>query len=434
MSRNITGGSHSFTDEDRQLQNTQAGKLLFTEVRNKMFALLVQNDRLKAAQVLPEAPGKIGAVYIAKVKNVVKNIDACFVEIADKEICFLPMKETVGAFPLNRAADGRILEGDELLVQITKDALKTKQAMVTAQVSISNEVFAISLGKPGIGYSNKLSKVQKEQLRQFVKGNALLQKLRIATPGQLTGHNTSYDASAIGMVIRTKAGELSEDELEKSFQSLMTDWVSLMQKAFHSVCFSCIKEPPADFEAVLQQLVYPDEYVEILTDDGKLYEQLKAYAAVHLPQKALRLYEDVSFPLKKLYSLETKLDTALNVRIWLKSGGYLVIEPTEAMTVIDVNSGKYEAKKTNHETIYKVNCEAAEEIALQLRLRNLSGIIIVDFINMESAAKQEELLALLRRLVRGDKQKTHVVDMTPLGLVEITRKKTNKPLHEQLLL
>lgn len=421
MSRNITASRHSFTEEDRQLQNTQAGKLLFTEVRNNLCALLIQNDRLTAAQVLDHANSKIGAIYIGKVKNVVKNIDACFVEIADKEICFLPMKETKETYLVNRTPDGRILEGDELLVQVTKDAYRTKQAMVTAQISISNEVFAFSLGKPGVGYSNKLSKVQKEQLRQFVKEHDLLKKLN-ETP-----------RATIGMVIRTKAGELSEEQLLQSFQKLLTDWVSIMQKASHSTCFLCVKEAPTPFEAVLQQLVYPNEYMEILTDDKTLYEQLCAYASLHLPDKKLRFYEDESFPLQKLYSLDTKLDTALNARIWLKSGGYLVIEPTEAMTVIDVNSGKYEAKKTNQEAIYKVNCEAAEEIALQLRLRNLSGIIIVDFINMESTEKQEELLEQMRRLVRGDKQKTTVVDMTPLGLVEITRKKGNKTLREQFL-
>lgn len=424
MSRMITSGHHSFTEDDKQLRNTQAGKLLFSEVRSKLCALLIQSDRITAAQVLDEANSKIGAIYVGKVKNVVKNIDACFVEIADSEICFLPMKETKGAFLVNRTSDGRILEGDELLVQITKDAYRTKQAMVTAQISVSNEVFAFSLGKPGIGYSNKFSKTQKEQLKQFVKEHGLPEKLN---------EENCFAEKTVGMVIRTKAGELSEEQLLKSFQNILTDWVGLIQKASHSVCFSCIKKAASPFEAVLQQLVYPNEYMEILTDDKILYEQLKAYVSVHLTDKTVRLYEDETFSLKKLYSLDTKLNTALDARIWLKGGGYLIIEPTEAMTVIDVNSGKYETKKANQEAIYKINCEAAEEIALQLRLRNLSGIIIVDFINMDSEEKQEELLELLRKAVHGDKQKTVVVDMTPLGLVEITRKKGNKTLREQFL-
>ena len=136
--------------------------------------------------------------------------------------------------------------------------------------------------------------------------------------------------------------------------------------------------------------------------------------------------------LGKLYGLDSKADMALGTRVWLKSGGYLVIEPTEAMTVIDVNSGKYEAGKGTQETAFRINCEAAEEIALQLRLRNLSGMILVDFINMDSKEREEQLLQQLKSAVQGDKQKTNVIDMTALGLVEITRKKSYKPLREQL--
>ena len=136
-------------------------------------------------------------------------------------------------------------------------------------------------------------------------------------------------------------------------------------------------------------------------------------------------------PLSVLYSVESKLETALASRVWLKSGGYLIIEPTEALTVIDVNTGKYEAGKDPQETYRRINLEAAEEVAIQLVLRNLSGIIIVDFINMQSASYNRELLNHLKALVQKDKVQTHVVDMTPLGLVEITRKKISKPLREQ---
>ena len=436
MSRNITSTHHSFSEEDRQLQNTRAGKLLFTEVRNNMCALLIQKERLTAMQVLSAEKSKIGAIYIGKVKNVAKDINACFVEIADREICFLPLKETQGICPLNRTADGRILEGDELLVQVTKDAQKTKQASVTAQISLSNEVFAFTLGKPGIGYSNKLSKTQKERLKQFVEEQELPRKLKEAwkdARSNLKNVDSKNYETGLGMVIRTKAGEMMNDQLSQYFCEILTGWVEMFRKASHRSCFSCIKEAPEAFETIFQQMVYPHEYMEILTDDRELYEQLNAYTSVHMPDKFVRLYEDDTFPLKKLYSLEAKLDTALNTRIWLKSGGYLIIEHTEAMTVIDVNSGKYEAGKGNQEAICKVNCEAAGEIALQLRLRNLSGIIIVDFINMDSTERQKELLELLRKSVRGDRQKTTVVDMTPLGLVELTRKKEYKPLREQFI-
>lgn len=150
---------------------------------------------------------------------------------------------------------------------------------------------------------------------------------------------------------------------------------------------------------------------------------------LHIP---VRLYQDSMLSLSTLYSLEGKLKTALDSRVWLKSGGYLVIEPTEALTVIDVNSGKYESEKNPQDAYRQINLEAAAEVAFQLRLRNLSGIIIVDFINMQSPSDNARLLYVLRDLVKRDGVKTTVVDMTPLGLVEITRKKISKPLREQL--
>ena len=433
MSRNISTKNTSFTEEDYKLQNTNTGKLLFTQVRNRMCALLIQNDRLTAAHVIPDNPSKIGAVYLAKVKNVVKNIDACFVEIADKELCFLSLKDAQNPFLVNRTPDGRILEGDELLVQVTRDAQKTKQASVTTNISISNDILALSLGKPGTGYSNKLSRTAKQRLQEYVRDNPITERLalQLSEEASFPAHQKECLNHQTGFVIRTRAGQCSDSEFESEADTLMTEWVNIFKNALHSVCFTCIKEAPAAFEAVLEQVVYPYEYSEIITDDALLHKKLSDYALQHFPGKQVRLYEDSSFPLSKLYGLETKLGTALETRIWLKSGGYLIIEHTEALTVIDVNSGKYEAKKANQDAIYKVNREAAEEVALQLRLRNLSGIIIVDFINMDASDMQEELLEYLRSLVRKDKQKTVVVDITPLGLVEITRKKVNMPLREQ---
>lgn len=147
----------------------------------------------------------------------------------------------------------------------------------------------------------------------------------------------------------------------------------------------------------------------------------------------LRLYKDTQISLNRLYSLETKLSKALKERVWLKSGGYLVIQPTEALTVIDVNTGKaISGKKPTEETFFNINLEAAEEIAKQLRLRNLSGIIIIDFIDMQKDRNKELLISCLSKWIEKDPVKTVFVDMTRLNLVEITRQKVRKPLHEQI--
>lgn len=431
MSRNITTNKTNFADTYKALSGTANGKLLFTKQRGRMCAMLIQEDRLKAIQVLEGSSGKIGAIYIAKVKNVVKNIDACFVEIADGEICFLPFKEATSAFVINRPFDGRLLEGDELLVQVTRDAQKTKQASVTAHISLSNDVFAISLGDSRIGYSTKLTKERKLEIADFLAQHNIQRDGRLLPVAEKEANLSDTLTHSVGLVVRTLAENLTDDELLATWNRLKDQWIKLVKTAPYRTCFSCLVEAPPNFVAVLGQLVYNYEYTEIITDEKALYEKIKAYCEENMPVKKVRLYQDTAFPLSKLYSLENKLDTALKPRIWLKSGGYLVIEPTEALTVIDVNSGKIEGKKGYQETIFKVNQEAAQEIALQLRLRNLSGIIIVDFINMESKEHQQSIMEQLQNAVASDKQKTHVVDMTPLGLVEITRKKSYKPVYEQ---
>ena len=433
MSRNIKAVDKVKLSEN-QRDIHKVGKLLFTRYQGQECALLISDNRLRAAQFFPSKKSEIGAVYIAKVKNVVKNLKAYFVEIGgeERQICFLSQKDAAYPYLLNRPWDGRILEGDEFPVQVTRDARGTKQASVTTLISLSNAWFALSVGNPHIGYSAKLDPEQKRSLQ-----NVLEEKLSFSLTLPLESpHGSSIP---VGLVVRTRAAEFTqtdrgEELLLEALEQLKQKFLALFSTAVHRTCFSCLKNAPLFWEDAVEHLVSPGEYEEILTDDTELYDSLKSADCV--PEgKNIRLYsekEQTELPLSKLYGLDSKLEIALKRRVWLKSGGYLIIEPTEALTVIDVNSGKYEAYKTPEETYALINREAAEEIALQLRLRNLSGIIIVDFINMKSKAAQEELVRYLTALTAGDRQRTTVVDITPLGLVEITRKKVNKPLSEQL--
>lgn len=444
MSRKIDTTGKTGLSAEQEAAAQGGGKLLFTDYHGQSAAFLIRENRLRAACLFPRVRSKIGAVYLGRVKNVVQNLNACFVEIGgeEREICFLSGRDAAYPFLLNRAYDGRILEGDELLVQVVRDAVRTKQASVTTLISLANAYFALSVGNPRTGFSNKLTAGQKEQIRQLLLDGGW-KKPRIVPPKE--GRDSRAAGLPTGLVVRTRAAELLEaadsfpEEGDGSLfltelHRLTERWEDLFRSAVHCTCFSCLLDAPAPWEAALEQLAYPYEYDEILTNDRELYEQFQVSGNIPAG-KPVRFYgeaQDVEFPLAKLYSLETRMETALSRRVWLKSGGYLVIDPTEALTVIDVNSGKCEAGKAAEETYYRVNREAAEEIALQLRLRNLSGMIVVDFISMESKERQSELLEYLRRLVRTDRQKTVVVDMTPLGLVEITRKKGSRPLSEQI--
>lgn len=424
MSRNIKTTALHMDANERNLRDTASGKIVFTQSRGNRCAFYLNRSRLLAAQVMSDTANRIGAVYIGKVKNVVKNIDACFVEISDGEICFLSLRDADFPLLLNRKWNGKIIEGDELLVQLSREAQKTKQAALTARISLADDYAAVGIGPSHIGFSNKISKLRRQQIEKLLY-EAGMQENRNLVQG-------SFPVS-VGLVVRTKAKDCADDILLDSIRDLLSSLKALIETAGHRTCFSCIQEAPQDYVAVLNQLAYSYEYSEILTDDAILFEKLAPYCAARLPDKSVRLYADSSLSLSKLYSIEQKLDHALNTRVWLKSGGYLIIEPTEALTVIDVNTGKYEGKQASQDAYERINREAATEIALQLRLRNLSGIILVDFINMESQESKESLLSFLRETVNRDRVKTVVVDITPLGLVEITRKKQNRPLKEQFL-
>lgn len=405
------------------------GKLLYTDYHGQQAALLIQDNRLKAARFFPKKQSKIGGIYICKVKNVVPNLGAYFVEIGieEREICFLSQKDAAHPFLLNRPYDGRILEGDEFPVQVVRDAQKTKQASVTTFLSISNDCFALSVGSTHAGYSSKLSREEKNRLQQLLKEEAF-RLPNISLPHKVSD---SDKVLSVGMVVRTLAANRASDDLQTLFSELLNQWTTLFQTAMHRNCFSCLLEAPHPWQAALEQLAYSGEYDEIITDQDKIYNQLLE-STHNFNDKKVRLYKETDFSLTKLYALDSKLETATKRRVWLKTGGYLIIDPTEALTVIDVNSGKYEGRKGTDETFCRINREAAEEVALQLRLRNLSGIIVVDFINMQESEHQKDLLNYLKKLVSADRTKTVVVDMTPLGLVEITRQKTYKTLSEQI--
>ena len=395
-------------------------KLLFTNCFDKKIAALIDDNRLTGLYVLEQKGlSKVGAVYIGKVKNVVKNIGACFVEIEGGELCFLSLKEAENAYLLNRPGDGRILQEDELLVQVQRDAIKTKQAGLTTKINLSTDYFAFSLGSPKLGISSKLSKECREGLKRLLREHGIIDSEDILIQNS--------DMPAYGLVLRTASlamlEEIGPEEYIKLLQETHRKFIDLVIRAKYQTCFSCLQSPPSVYSKALAYFG-TTAYDEIVTDDTEALKELKTETTV-------RFYEDEMLPLPKLYSLETKVKEALSSNVWLPSGASIVIEQTESMNVIDVNSGKFDKKTASSDSIYRINKEAAKEIALQIRLRNLTGIIIVDFINMKSKEDNERILQDLRRFVSDDHVYTQVIDMTPLGLVEIARQKGYKSIKEQ---
>ena len=262
-----------------------------------------------------------------------------------------------------------------------------------------------------IGYSSKLGAEEKERLRGLIQ---------------------SFKLPPAGLIVRTNAAQAEPGELEKEYERLLCQYRFLTDQAVHRAVFSCVlKSRAAYLTSILGSR--SEHLKDILTDDRELYEQIQSFLMEEMPSDAekLRLYEDRMLPLKALYRMEKGLSEALSKKVWLKSGAYLIIEPTEALTVIDVNTGKYTGGKNKQDTVRRINQEAAKEITRQIRLRNLSGMILVDFVDMDGKEEPQRLLELMREQLKKDPLKASAVDMTALGLMEITRKKQKKTLLEQ---
>ena len=265
-------------------------------------------------------------------------------------------------------------------------------------------------GNTRIGVSSKISKKDREAYKERLQ---------------------EYQNDQYGLIIRTNAKDAAFEDVLTEIEQLKAEYEHLLKYAASRVCFSCLKSAPPSYITDLKN-VYMDGMEEILVNDAEIYEKICSYFKKEMPEtlELVHFHDDSGYPLGKIYSTETAVEHALAERVWLKHGGYLVIQVTEALTVIDVNSGKNVRKKGDDESTLKMNLEAAKETARQIRLRNLSGIILIDFINQDEEKNEETLLKEFRYFLAKDPIQTTLVDITALGLAEVTRKKVRKPLHE----
>lgn len=248
----------------------------------------------------------------------------------------------------------------------------------------------------------------------------------------MTGGISDY-LSNFGLILRSGCADADLDDIIKDVNALCNEYTDMLRKAVFSKFYTLVhKDRPAYIEEIVH--LSGKDRVEVITDIPDIYNELETYLSRN-SNISIRMYKDELWPLYKLYSIEKEIDTALSKKVWLKSGGYLIIEQTEALSVIDVNSGKNVTKAKSMEAIeasaLKTNLESADKLCQQIKVRNLSGIIIVDFINMNQR-NCDILMEHLKSLAKKDIVNTTIVDITKLGLVEITRKKIGKSLSESL--
>ncbi|MFA9466095.1 MAG: ribonuclease E/G [Velocimicrobium sp.] len=389
--------------------------LIITRKDNKIItAAFEENEMLQVSVEKIEAENILGNIYIGKVKNIIKNINAAFVEVEGKTMCYLPLDSNDNPIFTIPKKNKKIAVGDTIMVQIAKENVKTKAAYATTNFNFTGKYIVLTHGKCKIGISKKItSEEERERLKDILSSHK----------------NENY-----GLIARTNCEGASLDQIEQEIKVFDALYENIIQFGVHKSRFTCIYHAPKTYVCNIRDGI-SDLLQEIVTDDDAICDEIKEYLNLYQREdlKKLRFYEDTNFGLNQLYGIETKLEKALQKQVWLKSGGTLVIEPTEALTVIDVNTGKaIKGKRNVQETFRKVNMEAAKEIAKQIRLRNLSGIILIDFIDLESNESKTDLLRFLNSLLKKDPIGTILVDMTALGLVEITRKKVRKPLHEQV--
>lgn len=394
-------------------------------------ALYDENRKMIEASLSPlDEETILGNLYIGRVENVVKNLNAAFIRINPEQICYYSMDDYKHPLFTKKISEKKpLVEGEELVVQVSREALKTKEPAVTTNLNFTGKYAVLTTENQSIGVSSKLSKTDRERLKQLVEG---------------------VDHPDFGLILRTNAVSASDEEILAEIKVLAEEWQAMKETAKHKTCYTCLKkEPPAYIKKIVNLPVASVD--ELITDNRELFEQLcgmygvaetdlwtKGSVSVAINEVkvtetlTLKYYNDPLLSLSALYSVKSSLENALAEKVWLKSGAYLIIQPTEALTVIDVNTGKNVAKKDVQENFLKINKEAAIEIARQLRLRNISGIIVVDFMNLTSKKAEAELMSTFRAELRKDPVPTQLIDMTKLGLVEVTRKKVRKSLGEVL--
>jgi ribonuclease E len=379
------------------------------------IAAVFQGDQIQEL-IVATGTHQVGDIYVGTVENVLPGIDAAFVNIGDSERNGFMHVTDLGPLRLKRAA-GSITEllapQQKVLVQIMKEPTGNKGPRLTGNVTLPGRYLVLMPYGKGVNLSRR---IQNDQERNRLRALAILLK-----------------PAGMGLLVRTEAEDVPEEAIIEDLESLQKQWESIQQEAV-------TKRPPEllnrddDFIQRVLRDVYSADVNRIVTDSHtglkRVKQHLMNWNAGRIPSGVLIDHHRDRVPLLEFFRVNAAIREAIQPRVDLPSGGYIIMEPTEALTVIDVNSGSFTRSATARETVLWTNCEAAEEIARQLRLRNVAGVIIVDFIDMDSRRDQLQVLETFNRALRADKARPQISQLSELGLVELTRKRQGQNLYE----
>lgn len=362
--------------------------------------------------------GLVGNIYKGKVVRVLPGMQAAFVEVGLERTAFIHAGE-VGTGDASIPIQQLLHEGQTLVVQVTKDPIGTKGARLTTEISIPGRYLVYMPQASHLGVSQRIDDEQeRERLKLLVQSCMQAEELA--------------DGEA-GFILRTAAEGVGEEELLVDTRYLRRLWRKLQERIKTNPVPSLIYDELPLSLRTLRDYARP-EVSKILIDSRETFQRVEQFVQHYVPemQERLDIYPGPR-PIFELYGVEDEIQRALERKVPLKSGGYLVIDQTEAMTTIDVNTGGFVGKRNLEETIFKTNLEAATAIGRQLRLRNLGGIIILDFIDMVEVEHQRQVLRMLEKVLEKDHAKTKISGVSELGLVEMTRKRTRESLEQMLM-
>jgi ribonuclease G len=407
-------------------------KLLLNVTPQEVRVAVIENDRLaELYSQRQKSRSIVGNIYMGKVSRVLPGMQAAFVDIGLERAAFLYVTDFFDEYgdafkdaeyeeakrkPRNSKRpqiQDLLKEGQEVLVQIAKDPIGTKGARLTSHVSLPGRHLVYMPTVEHTGVSRKIDDDdERKRLRTLVSETQTMEG---------------------GFIVRTASAHQPASHIIADIESLERQWKKVLEKRKEVKAPAVVHE---DLDLVLRSVrdFFTDDIEELIVDDQEAYRSIKNFATANLPKRGrkITMFEEPGKTLFKHYKIEQEIDKALSRKVWLKSGGYLIFDQTEALTAIDVNTGRFVGSKNLEETIIQNNLEAVKEIVAQLRLRNIGGLIILDFIDMEKRSNQNRVFAALEKELANDKAKTNVLKISELGLVEMTRKRTRENLAQQL--
>jgi ribonuclease G len=407
-------------------------EILITATPHESWVALLEDDSL--VELLFDRPDEVrlvGDIYLGKVDAVLPGIQAAFVDIGTEKAGFLHASDLAEDEEEEEGSNGdgngngrrarklppiqdQLKKGDSLLVQVTKEAIGTKGPRLTAQVSIPGRFLVYMPGSDHVGISRKIEgREERSRLRKMAKD--------ILPAG-----------AGAGIIVRTVGEEVTQETLQKEFNRLHEQWGKIQRRAQSMKAPAQVHREAKLVSGIIRDL-FSDKFERIVVDSKEVFNEITTYVRNVDPDllDRVQLYQD-PVPLFDRHNIDEEIQAAFQRRVDLPSGGYVIIEPTEALVSIDVNTGRYTGKKDPEHTILRTNLDAAREIAKQLRLRDVGGIIVVDFIDMESQANRDRVLHELKTHLGRDRARTKAFEVSDLGLIEMTRQRVRPSLLQAL--